>query len=221
MHTSTFTGPVKIAIIDNHTLFRQGMISLLGDFKEINILFDAENGEDMISKLKKSSLPDIVLMDITMPVMDGYAATAWLRENHPTVKVLALSMSDEDKPIINMLKNGAVGYMLKESKIKDVVYAMQTIQKHGYYLNELVSGKLLYTMQNKNTPVDKSKELTSNELTFLKLSCSELTYRQIADEMNLSPHTIDNYRESLFQKFGLKSRTGMVLFAIKNQIITV
>lgn len=221
MQTSSPVPPIQIAIIDNHTLFRQGMISLLDDFKEINILFDAENGEDMISKLKKFPLPEIVLMDITMPVMDGYKATAWLKENHPAVKVLALSMSDEDKPIINMLKSGAVGYMLKESKIRDVVYAMQNIQKHGYYLNELVSGKLLYTMQNKNTSADKSKELTSNELTFLKLSCSELTYRQIADEMNLSPHTIDNYRESLFQKFGLKSRTGMVLFAIKNQIITV
>ncbi|UOE51724.1 response regulator transcription factor [Mucilaginibacter sp. SMC90] len=221
MQTSSPVPSIQIAIIDNHTLFRQGMISLLDDFKEINILFDAENGEDMISKLKKFPLPEIVLMDITMPVMDGYKATAWLKENHPAVKVLALSMSDEDKPIINMLKSGAVGYMLKESKIRDVVYAMQNIQKHGYYLNELVSGKLLYTMQNKNTSADKSKELTSNELIFLKLSCSELTYRQIADEMNLSPHTIDNYRESLFQKFGLKSRTGMVLFAIKNQIITV
>lgn len=221
MHNSTLPSPIQIAIIDNHTLFRQGMISLLGDFNEINIIFDAENGEDMISKLKKFPLPDIILMDISMPVMDGYEATAWLQRNHPMVKVLALSMSDEDKPIINMLKNGAVGYMLKESKIRDVVYAMQTIQKHGYYLNELVSGKLLHSMQNKNTSADKSKELTSNELTFLKLSCSELTYRQIADEMNLSPHTIDNYRESLFQKFGLKSRTGMVLFAIKNQIITV
>jgi DNA-binding NarL/FixJ family response regulator len=215
------TEPIQIAIIDNHTLFRQGMISLLGDFSEVSIVFDAENGEDMISKLKKFSLPDIILMDITMPVMDGYEATAWLQKNHPPVKVLALSMFDEDKPIINMLKNGAVGYMLKESKIRDVVYALQTIQKHGYYLNELVSGKLLHSMQSKNTPADKSKELTSNELIFLKLSCSELTYRQIADEMNLSPHTIDNYRESLFQKFGLKSRTGMVLFAIKNQIITV
>ncbi|WP_114938349.1 response regulator transcription factor [Mucilaginibacter endophyticus] len=221
MQTSTSTPPIQIAIIDNHTLFRQGMISLLGDFEEITVVFDAENGEDMISKIKKFTLPDIILMDITMPVMDGYDATAWLKKNHPAVKVLALSMSDEDRPIINMLRSGAVGYMLKESKIRDVVYAMQTIQKHGYYLNELVSGKLLHTMQNKNTPTDKSKELTSNELTFLKLSCSELTYRQIADEMNLSPHTIDNYRESLFQKFGLKSRTGMVLFAIKNQIISV
>lgn len=221
MQTSTSTSPIQIAIIDNHTLFRQGMISLLGDFEEVKIIFDAENGEDMISKIKKSPLPDIILMDITMPVMDGYEATAWLKKNHPAVKVLALSMSDEDRPIINMLRSGAVGYMLKESKIRDVVHAMQTIQKHGYYLNELVSGKLLHTMQNKNTPTDKSKELTSNELTFLKLSCSELTYRQIADEMNLSPHTIDNYREALFQKFGLKSRTGMVLFAIKNQIISI
>ena len=215
------TAPIQIAIVDNHTLFRQGMASLLGDYNEIEILFDAENGEDMIGKLKKFPLPDMILMDITMPVMNGYQATAWLQQNHPTVKVLALSMFDDDKPIINMLKNGAVGYMLKESKIRDVVFALETIRKHGYYLNELVSGKLLHTMQNKNAPVDKSKEPTVNELKFLKLSCSELTYKEIADEMNLSPHTIDNYRESLFQKFGLKSRTGMVLFAIKNELITV
>ncbi|AYL96142.1 response regulator transcription factor [Mucilaginibacter celer] len=215
------TAPIQIAIVDNHTLFRQGMASLLGDFKEVKILFDAENGEDMIGKLKKFPLPDMILMDITMPVMNGYEATAWLQQTHPSVKVLALSMFDDDKPIINMLKSGAVGYMLKESKIRDVVFALETIRKHGYYLNELVSGKLLHTMQNKNAQVDKSKEPTVNELRFLKLSCSELTYKEIAEEMNLSPHTIDNYRESLFQKFGLKSRTGMVLFAIKNELISV
>jgi DNA-binding NarL/FixJ family response regulator len=215
------SAPIQIAIVDNHTLFRQGMASLLGDFKEVKILFDAENGEDMIGKLKKFPLPDMILMDITMPVMNGYEATAWLQKNHPSVKVMALSMFDDDKPIINMLKNGAVGYMLKESKIRDVVFALETIRKHGYYLNELVSGKLLHTMQNKNPQVDRSKEPTVNELRFLKLSCSELTYKEIAEEMNLSPHTIDNYRESLFQKFGLKSRTGMVLFAIKNELITV
>jgi DNA-binding NarL/FixJ family response regulator len=117
-------------------------------------LFDADNGADMIRKLPLHPLPDVILMDITMPVMDGYESTKWIKANHPGINVLALSMFEEDKPIIGMLKSGAGGYMLKQSKAGDLVNAIKGIAKQSIYINELVSGKLLRNIQN-NQPTKK------------------------------------------------------------------
>jgi len=210
-----------IAIIDDHTLFRQGMISLLSEFPEIAIVFDASNGEDMKTKITQYPLPEVILMDISMPVMDGFESTRWLREHYPDINVLALSMFEEEKPIIKMLKNGAGGYLLKESRTTDVVHAIKMINEQGFFINELVSFKLLRNIQGHLAGGNVPEKLSSNEIRFLELCCTEYTYKEIADQMNLSPHTIDNYRQDLFQRFGIKSRTGLVLFAIKNELITL
>lgn len=211
---------IAIAIVDDHTLFRKGMVSLLDESDEINILFDASNGVEMISMLAQHQLPQVILMDINMPQMDGYEATKWLSINYPQIKVLALSMYDDDKPIIEMLKSGAGGYLLKESRTSDLITAIKTIAAHGYFMNNLVSGKLIRSLQeNNSSSKNLLQEISANERKFLEHCCSEFTYKEIADKMNLSPHTIDNYRESLFQKFEIKSRTGLVLFALRNELI--
>ncbi|AMP97694.1 LuxR family two component transcriptional regulator [Pedobacter cryoconitis] len=211
---------IAIAIVDDHTLFRKGMVSLLDESDEINILFDASNGVEMISMLAQHQLPQVILMDINMPQMDGYEATRWLSINYPQIKVLALSMYDDDKPIIEMLKSGAGGYLLKESRTSDLITAIKTIAAHGYFMNNLVSGKLIRSLQeNNSSSKNLLQEISANERKFLEHCCSEFTYKEIADKMNLSPHTIDNYRESLFQKFEIKSRTGLVLFALRNELI--
>lgn len=212
---------ISIAIIDDHTLFRQGMISLLSEFKEIQIVFNASNGKEMKDKIVSNPIPEVILMDINMPVMDGYESTSWLKANYPQIKVLALSMFDEDKSIIKMLKNGAGGYLLKESKTSEVVTAIKTINEHGYFLNDLVSGRLLRNIQDNKSGQNILADLSANEIKFLQLCCSEDTYKEIADQMNLSPHTIDNYRQNLFQKFEIKSRTGLVLFALKNELFVL
>jgi DNA-binding NarL/FixJ family response regulator len=208
-----------IAIVDDHTLFRKGLVSLLAESEEIDILFDASNGLEMKGMIDSNALPEVILMDINMPQMDGYAATKWVTRTHPSIKVLALSMYDDDKPIIGMLRSGAGGYLLKESKTTELISAIKTIAAHGYFMNNLVSGKLIRSLQEKTPAKTEVDELSANELKFLQLSCSELTYKEIADRMNLSPHTIDNYREALFHRFDIKSRTGLVLFAIKNELI--
>ncbi|MBB6270301.1 DNA-binding NarL/FixJ family response regulator [Pedobacter cryoconitis] len=210
---------IVIAIVDDHTLFRKGMISLLEESDEIDILFDASNGKEMILKLNKDNLPQVILMDINMPQMDGYESTRWLTDNYPQIRVLALSMYDEDKPIIEMLKSGAGGYLLKESGTSDLITAIKTLATHGYFMNNLVSGKLIRSLQENSSSRNLLQEISANERKFLEHCCSEFTYKEIADKMNLSPHTIDNYRESLFQKFEIKSRTGLVLFALRNELI--
>lgn len=206
---------INIAIVDDHTLLRKGIVSLMKEFEELNILFEAGNGEQMIEMLKRNELPDVVLMDINMPGIDGYGATSWLREKYHQVKVLALSMFDDEKSIVGMIKSGACGYVLKDTKPSDLLEAIKMAHREGFYLNELVSGKLIHSIKNgKTMPM-----LSDRELEFIKLCCSELTYKEIADVMFVSPRTVDNYRESLFLKLSLKSRTGLVLYCIQNHFV--
>ena len=207
------TDKIRIAIVDDHTLFRNGVASLMSEFDELQVVFEAENGKQLHEALAKRGLPDVVLMDINMPVMDGYEATAWLKKNHPNIKVLALSMFEDDLAVIKMIKNGACGYVLKESKPRELLEAIKTIHTKGVYINELVSGKLIRSVSD-----DDEIDISKKELDFLKYCCSELTYKEIADKMNVSPRTVDNYREALFLKLNLKSRTGLVLYAIQNQV---
>jgi DNA-binding NarL/FixJ family response regulator len=215
------TDKINIAIVDDHTLFRNGVAALMGEFEELNIVFEAENGEQMQQALAKyalrgdlSGLPQVILMDINMPVMDGYAATKWVKEKYPQIKILALSMFEDDKAVIRMIKSGAGGYILKESKPKELLEAIKTINEKGVYINEMVSGKLLRSVSDK----EDAPEFSKKEIEFLKLCCSELTYKEIADQMFVSPRTVDNYREALFLKLNIKSRTGLVLYAIQNEI---
>jgi DNA-binding NarL/FixJ family response regulator len=205
---------IHIAIVDDHTLFRNGVAALMGEFEELKVVFEAENGEQMQQMLPKHPLPQVILMDINMPVMDGYTATKWLKEKYPQIKVLALSMFEDDKAVIRMIKSGASGYVLKESKPRELLEAIKTIHEKGVYINEMVSGKLIRSVADKEDAPDLSKK----ELEFLKLCCSELTYKEIADQMYVSPRTVDNYREALFLKLNIKSRTGLVLYAIQNEI---
>jgi DNA-binding NarL/FixJ family response regulator len=211
---------IKVAIVDDHTLFRQGLSLLLSATQEVNVIFDADNGKAMMQKLNKNELPDLVLVDIDMPVMDGFLTTAWLRAHHPGISVLALSMFEDDRSIIGMLRNGAGGYLLKETRGAELVQAIKTVVAEGYYLNNQVSGKLLHNIQNKQVQ-QFNERFSANERKFLELCCSELTYKEIAGQMNLSPHTIDNYREAFFQEFDIRSRTGLAIFAIKNNLVTL
>ncbi len=211
------SAPISIAIVDDHTLFRSGLASLLDEFDEIDVVFEGINGVDLQQKIKKYPDVQLILMDISMPIMDGFAATKWVKEHYPDVNVLALSMLEDEKAIIGMLKAGAGGYMLKESTPNDLLTAIKTVVDKGFYVNDLVSGRLLVALKDGDTkPI-----FSARELTFLQHCSSELTYREIADLMNVSPRTVDNYRESLFAKLNIKSRTGLVVYAIRTKLITI
>lgn len=212
---------ITIAIVDDHTLFRDGLANLLSEFSHIRVLFKAHNGEDLQKQLALHPLPDVTLLDVNMPGMDGFATLSWLTEHHPAARVLALSMFEDDMSIIRMLRKGAGGYVMKECKAAELVTAIEAVHRQGHYINELVTGKLMRALRETDKPDSKTNPLallSDRELEFINWCCTELTYKEIAVEMNASPRTIDGYREDVFEKLGLKSRTGLVIFAVKNRI---
>lgn len=209
----------SIALVDDHVLLRNGLANLLGEL-EHNILFEASNGDDCIEKLKNSPQPDIILLDINMPRKDGYETALWLKKNRPAIKVLALSMYDDEYAIIKMLKNGARGYILKDTEPTELKRAIHAVETKGFYYSELVTGTLIHTINHEEDDHNPNiSGLTAKEIEFLKLACTEMTYKEIADKMCVSPRTVDGYRDDLFEKLVVKSRVGLVLFAIKNGIV--
>ena len=214
----------NVALIDDHTLLRNGLASMVQNFDEYEVSIEANNGRHFIEQLSDSSPPDLVLMDINMPVMDGFETTLWLKEHHPDVKVLALSMYDNEQSIIRMLRNGAKGYILKETEPKEFRSALDAVLTKGFYYSEMITGKLIHAVNHIDEPQNTIKPLVNlndRELEFLKLTCTELTYKEIADKMYLSPRTIDGYRDALFEKLNAKTRVGLVLYAIRNGIVQV
>ena len=213
----------KIALVDDHVMLRNGLAELVSKLG-YTVCLECDNGKDMIEKLHKDNLPDVILMDINMPGMDGYDATLWLKENFPLVHVLALSMYDDEKAIIRMIRNGARGYLLKESKPSELKQSIEAVMTKGFYYSEMVTGKLIHSIHHLEDDGSDTKlmlQLNDREMEFLKLASTELTYKQIATEMHLSPRTIDGYRDALFEKLSVKSRIGLVLFAIRSGIVQV
>jgi two-component system invasion response regulator UvrY len=214
----------SVALVDDHTLLRKGLANLVRNYSDYAVLFEADNGKEFIKELKLQSLPDIVLLDINMPNMDGYETALWIKHNYPEIRVLALSMYDNEQSIIRMMKNGAKGYILKDIDPIEFKMALDSVIKKGFYYSELVTGKLIHAVNaidEGDNPIQTLVKLNQRELQFLKLVCTELTYREIAEQMFLSPRTIDGYRDDLFDKLKVKTRVGLVMYAIKNGIVTL
>jgi DNA-binding NarL/FixJ family response regulator len=208
---------IQIALVDDHRLFRSGITSLINNFKGFNILFEASNGEEMIRKISSRLKPDIVLLDIHMPVMDGAATALWLKENYPEIRMVVLSMLEDPEKVLTMLKFGAKGYLLKDSEPYEFEQALQKVSVGEVYYPEFVTRLLINSFNQTSGQVT----LQTRELEFLKLAASELTYKEIATQMCISIRTVDGYRDQLFEKLGVKSRIGLVLYAIKNKHIAL
>ena len=213
-----------IALVDDHALLRNGLASLVRDLN-YNVVFEAGNGQQFIEKLKTNPLPQVVLMDINMPLMNGFDTTSWLKKNHPSVRVIALTMLDDDASIIRMLKNGAKGYLLKDSEPEELKAAIEAVLLKGFYHSELVSGKLMHAINNPDgndaSGTTETLRLTEKEREFLNWTCTELSYKEIADHMRLSVRTVEGYRDNLQEKLSCKGRVGLVLWAIKNEVVAV
>lgn len=210
-------GPIQIALVDDHRLFRSGIASLIDNFHKYSVLFEAGDGEEMMRKINPRFKPDILLLDINMPKMDGITAARWLRNSHPDIKIIVLSMYEDAEKVLTMVRMGVKGYLLKDAEPDEFENALYRVSQGEIYYPEFVTKHLIH---NINTDFNLAK-LNSREIEFLKLAASEMTYKEIADHMCISSRTVDGYRDQLFEKLQIKSRIGLVLFAIKNKLIDI
>jgi len=190
----------SVVIVDDHLLFAQSLESLITKIEGYEVLAILKNGKELTQYyVHKRKVPDLVLLDIKMPVMDGIQTMKWLNEHRPEQKALALTMEDDEDTIIGMLRHGAKGYLLKDIHPENFEYAMNTVIEQGFYYTGRIENALR-NFDNNDSGKGLHGKLTPKERGFLKYACTELTYKDIAEEMNLSPKTIENYRESVFRK---------------------
>ncbi len=208
----------KIALVDDHILLRAGLASVIGNFEGFTIIFEADNGKEFIDKLKDHPEPDIVLLDITMPVMDGFETAQWIKKNRPKIKIIVLSMMDDENSIIRMIRQGARGYLLKDSRPVVLKKALYEVLNKGFFYNELVSGKMVHMVQREDGGVAEGN-LSDKESEFLKWCCSEKSYKEIALEMNISPRAVETLRSNLFDKVYTQSRVGLVMYTLRHGIV--
>jgi len=214
---------IKLAIVDDQVLFLKGLKLLISSFEEVELIIQANNGQELLDAIEKEQ-PDVILMDLKMPVMDGLEATERIKANYPEIKVILLTTYDEEKLIHHIMKKGANGYLLKNEEPEILKEAILTVVKKEFYFNEYVSKALLGGMQKRPNEVRPWKStnnisLTKREMEVLQLICKEQTSAEIADLLYLSPRTVENHRKNLLEKTGAKNTAGLVIFAIQNQLI--
>ncbi len=212
---------ITVAIADDHSLLRSALAKLINNFEGYTITIEADNGRDLREKIEKQLLPDIVMLDVNMPEMDGFETTQWLHKAYPQVKVLALSMFSDEKTIIKMFRVGAKGYLLKNADPEELRVALDSLIDKNVYLSEYVSGKLISGLHKDNDEPARDIVLNEKEREFLRWTCSELSYKEIAGKMFVSPRTVDDYRQSLFTRLKVHSRVGLVMYAIRNGIVEI
>jgi len=210
---------INIGIVDDHQLFLKSLSVLLETFPTFNIVLDALSGEGLLNKLESATdLPDILLLDVNMPVMDGAKTAAAISSKYPQIKLVALSMKDDDVSVIKMIKAGCCAYLLKDIHPDELEKALNEVYTKGYYNADVANINFRRLILKTN---EAEIAFSDREMTFLKLACSDLTYKQIALQMNLSERTIDGYREALFEKLNVQSRTGMVLEALRRNLVSL
>lgn len=210
---------IKIAIVDDHKLVSKALENMISFNSNFEVIMNCFNGQDFLDQLRITKVhPDVILMDINMPIKNGIETTEEITKEFPNLKVIALTMEDNESTIIKMLRAGAKGYLLKDMSPDILFDAIDIVHKKGIFYTDLVTQSLLKIKTEEKFMNELYETLKERELEFIKLACSELTYREIADQMFLSPRTIDGYRDSVFVKLNVKTRVGIVLFAIKNNL---
>lgn len=213
---------IKIAIADDYKIYRDGLKVGLAADDNMVVVLEADNGEDLLNGLEKSK-PDVIIMDLKMPIMDGMEATKEVRKKFSDIKVLVVTMYEDDKFIIHLMENGANGYLLKNADSDEIRKSIYAVHENGYYFNDLVNKALLKKLVMKRDfkpSFNQDIDFTERELEVLKLICEEKTATEIGKEIFLSPRSVEGIRQRLIEKVGVRNTAGLVMFAIKNGIVT-
>lgn len=215
------TTKYKIILADDHVLLRDALANLINDSESLKVIAAANDGEELINLLKQGYKPDVILLDLNMPRKDGFETATWLQKHYPEAKVLILTMYDSEIALIRLLQVGVRGFLKKDIHPTELRNALISVAENGYYYSHTTTGKLASLFQrnhNNQLSIEKAM-LTELEIEFLKLASTELTYKEIADRMKITPRVIDSYRDSLFEKLDVKSRVGLAIYAVKSGIV--
>ncbi|HNR18111.1 MAG TPA: response regulator transcription factor [Chitinophagaceae bacterium] len=213
---------IKIAMADDHVLLRTALASLIENFENCKVVHQCADGNELVKHVQAGPVPDVVLLDLNMPGMDGYETAAWLQKNYPAIHVLMLTMYDSELSLIRLLQAGVKGFLKKDIHPSELQFAIRSVVQSGYYYSNHATGKLvnLFRQNPEGSPGLQKALLTEQELLFLKLACTDLTYKEVAQQMGLNPRSVDTLRDQLFVKLDVKSRVGLAMLAIRHGIVT-
>ena len=213
---------IRIALVEDHNLFRSALAAMINKFDRCEVVIEACSGLELIDSINAGVMPDLVILDLNMPMMDGFDTAKWIQSNHPDISVIMLTMYDTELTMIRLLQAGVKGFLKKDVTPLELRSAISGVMQYGYYYTSKATGKLinLFRRSEEQSALMKST-LNEVELRFLKYTCSELTYKEIANEMNLNPRAIDNIRDNLFEKLEVKSRIGLAMYSIKHCIYLI
>jgi len=214
---------IDIVITDDHKLFRKGIAALLEDLEMVNKIYEAGNGEELLRLLKETKpLPDLILLDLNMPEMDGFEATKKLKKQFPEVKIIILTMEDDEQFILHLVNEGVNGYLNKSSDTDEVELAIEKVMKMDFYFPDEIS-KLIFSNLKKfgKSKIKKKIEFSNQEKRVLELLCHEKTTTEIAEEMELGKRTIESYRKNMLEKTGARNMAGLIIYAMKNKVVEI
>ncbi len=211
---------ITLAMVDDHSLVRKGFIALLKEFDDIDVIIEASNGIELFEQLAVKQ-PEVILLDIEMPFMNGCQTTDLLKERYPDIKIIILTMHNEEGRLIDLMERGANGFLQKDVDIEVIISAIHEVVINDYYFDKHVSSTVAKRLVDarKNPNIHNPDSLSLREIEIIKLICEENSNKEIAEKMFLSHRTIDSYREKIMQKIGAKNTAGVVIFALKNDLL--
>ena len=216
---------VKVAIADDHKIFRKGVILSLRQYTNLKFVLEAENGEDLIqqvSAIDPENLPEVILMDLKMPVKDGIETTKYMNKHFPNIRIIILTMYEDERFVGHLMDSGANGYLLKSTDPSEIKKAIGDVMRTGFFLNNFVNKVLIkknYAKQKFNPNLNSEVVISEREKEVLTLVCMEYTASEIASKMEISARTVEAIKDRLMERFGVKNSVGLVFYAMKNSLI--
>jgi len=215
------TNQIKVAIADDHKIFRKGVILSMRPYPNIKFVMEADNGEELIQKIPES-MPDVILCDLRMPIKDGIDTTKVIAKEFPQIRVIILTMLEDERFVGHLMDCGAAGYLLKNTEPAEIKKAVMDVMRTGFYLSPFVNKVLIkknYSKQKFNHNLNSEVVLSDRERDVLTLVCMEFTATEIAQKMDISARTVEAIKDRLMERFGVKNSVGLVFYAMKNNLI--